>query len=485
MFWGDEIMGSYVLRSGSWHRFLELWRGGVDSSGFWFYAFAKPWEWVFGASALRLRMFSAAGIAVSAALIWSAARRFYSRQVVAIAVALPYLDLTVLRWQLANARCYGMLMASTAFVIYLIVRGAEEAHRRPGVRFLLASFFAYDLLAGSHILGILFALTLLGLQIAVDLRGRRLRPQLYASAAVGIGAILLFSLQNIRSTIALGKPVFWTAKPLYRALYFASDVTSGNLLWLVIFLFTATFLFLRRRASRDVIYLILLAFLLLHTGFVLLSRVSTSIYVDRYLLPFTFALVLFIAELLTQVRETKNIPQWRYYLVLAVLWPLALFWAPGPANFGLPMFDYTDWMLAELPGGLPVVDTDPATFVDVEYYHHGYIGRPFLFPLDDEITRDLGNPGGVSGFHEMDNFARFGIDAPDLQPTGEILGKYSDFVVVVWSDPTTWFRRRIQSSPEYAVTDLGAHNRGVVTLHFWRVHKVSADAAPSTGHSLE
>src|SRR5579875_1471030 len=56
IFWGDEVMGDLVLNAGSWHAFLERWKAGIDSSGFWFYVFAKPWEWIFGRSEVSLRM---------------------------------------------------------------------------------------------------------------------------------------------------------------------------------------------------------------------------------------------------------------------------------------------------------------------------------------------------------------------------------------------------------------------------------------------
>ncbi len=485
MFWGDEVMGSYVLRSGSWHRFLELWHGGIDSSGFWFYVLAKPWEWICGASEISIRMFSAVGIAGSAALIWITARRFYSFLVVATAISLPYLDIACLRWQLSNGRCYGVLMASTALVIYMIVRGSENTYRMPRLPFLVATFLAYSFIAGSHILGVLFAGMLLAVQIAVDVRASSLRPKLYASALAGIVATLSFSWQNIRSTTALGKPVFWTVKPILRALYLGTDLTDSPIKWPILLLFASTFLLLRRRAARDVIYLFLLACVLLHTGFVLISQVSTSIYVDRYLLPLTFGLVFLLAELLTQMREVESISRVRCYFVFVALWVVALSGAPRPTQFYLPIYDYTNAMLADLPTGLPVVNTDVGTFVEVEYYHHGKFGRPYLFPLDDQVTRDLTNPGGVSGFHELDNFARFKIDVPDLQPTAEILGKYPDFLVLTSVAPTSWFRRRIQESGAYSFTDLGPRSYGPMAMHLWKVHRLDPQTSASTGRGRE
>lgn len=471
MFWGDEIMGNYVLHAGSWHRFVELWSAGIDSSGFWFYVFAKPWEWLLGASQMRLRMFSATGVVTSAILIWITARRFFRLPEVAVAVAVPFLNLGVLRWQLANGRCYGVLLAATALVIFLIVKGADEKHQRPSVGFIVSTFLAYDVLAGSHILGMVYAGALLGIQIAIDLRKRTFRPVLYASALVGTVVIVVLSMPNIRSTTALGKPVFWTIKPLLRSYWFATPATEGYVQLTIMVLSLLAFLSLRWRESRSVVYFLLLGFLLLHSAFVFISDKTTSIYVDRYLLPMTFALVLTIAELLMQMREVKDAPMWRYSFVYACVWTIPLLFAPRPRQFSMPYRDYTDALLADLPSGLPVVDTDVGTFVEEEYYHHGHFERPFLFPLDQEVTNDLSNHGGVSGFHEMENFRRYGLDAPDLQSTEDILAAYPTFVVITAADPTSWFHRRVQGSNAFEVTDLGAHNYSSISTHFWLVRR--------------
>jgi hypothetical protein len=78
MFWGDEIMGWLVLKQPDWKSLLHLWDAGIDSSGIWYYVFGRPWIALFGASEISLREYSAAGIAATAAILWIAARRFYS-----------------------------------------------------------------------------------------------------------------------------------------------------------------------------------------------------------------------------------------------------------------------------------------------------------------------------------------------------------------------------------------------------------------------
>ena len=470
MFWGDEMMGVYVLDAGSWAHFLERWRSGIDSSGFWFYVFAKPWEWIFGpATALRLRLFSAAGVATSAGLIWITARRFYSLPIVAVSVSLVFFDINVLRWQLSNGRCYGVFLAATALVLFLLFKGEEEAYRRPSPWFLAGTALAYDILAGAHILGMVYAGALLAIQIALDLRARRLRLSLYAAAIAGIVVIFGFSLGNIRTTTALGKPAFWTTRPSMHDLLLSSDFSSSAVRTVLLVLLALSFFSLRKRPARVPVYIVLFGFVLLDVAFFAISALSTSIYVDRYLVPFAFALILLCAELLTQLREADLLhPRLRAAApVLVALYGVHLF--PPLHSYPFPYPDYTGSLLARLPPGLPVVDTDVASFVEVEFYHHGHIPQPFLFPIDPEVTLDPHNLGGVSGFHEMDNFRRLGLDTPDLQPTSTILSGPTDLLVITGSSTRAWLQRRLLDTGRYDVRDLGPLP-GAFPLHLWQAH---------------
>ena len=479
MFWGDEIMGDLVLNAGSWHAFLERWRAGIDSSGFWFYVFAKPWEWTFGRSEVSLRMFSASGICVAAGLLWAMARRYYSFAVVAAMVAVVFLDINVLRWQLANGRCYGVLMAASALMLFLIFQSQQDTRTTPGIPFLLATVLSYDMLAGSHILGVLYAGALLAMQIGLDLYARRRRLALYAAAAVGIAAIIPFSLANIRSTTALGKPTYWTLRPTHRDLLLNSAFTVSPVRDMLVALFLVTLLYLRRRPTRTPVYLVLFGFLLLDLAFFTISVVGTSIYVDRYLLPFVFALVLLGAELLTQLREADApYPRLRASApLLILLWGLHLMAPVGFYQF--PEKDYTTPLLARLPPGLPVVDTDTGSFVEIEFYHHDHFKQPFFFPLDPGVAADPRNPGGVSGFHEMDNFARLGLDMPDLQPTDAILSRYPELLLITGKSPTAWIRKRLVEEGHYEVTDLGTLPK-LEALHLWRARRTDLPAVSTT-----
>ena len=462
MFWGDEMMGSFVLKQPTWSGLLRWWNAGIDSSGIWFYVLGRPWIALFGASEVSLREFSAVGIAAAVSVFWIAARRFYSVLPVAAATLFFIASSPILRWQLANGRTYGIFMLACAVLLYLIVRGQDEDATRPTPLFLLATFAAYAFLAGSHILGLLYSAAFLGIQIALDLYSRRLRPLLYLSAACATGLVVFFSSVNIKATVALGKPSFWTVRPRFRDLLTSHVLVNHRVFAVLGILILLTALFFQVRRLRMPVYIIFLGFVALYLLFFAISRVSTSIYVDRYLMPFYFAEVFLLCELLTQLHDAKAPwPRLRAGLpFLILLLAVPEFFLPRFQVLWFPFTDYTNDMLAALPPGLPVVDTDPGSFIEVEFYHRGAIGRPWLFPVDWEVALDHANTGGVSGYHELDNFKTFGIYADDILPGADILAHNREFIVLS-TKPDLWLEHRILANPHFTATRIGTFRSSV------------------------
>jgi hypothetical protein len=444
MFWSDEIMGLLVLRQPNWHSLMHLWDAGIDSSGIWFYVLGRPWISLFGASEVSLREFSAFGVAGSLVVLWVTARRYYSVLQVSASIAFVVSASRALNWQLSNGRTYGLFLLANSLVLSLLLAGEEKEHARPSNKFLLATFAAYAFLVGSHILGALYAAGYLGMQIAFDLRSRRFRPWLYLCAICSFGMVLV-SRANLLSTAALGKPTFWTSKPALRNLLSSTIVLDKRVVVTVAGLMLLLLLSIRFQPQRDPVYRVLIGFMSLDVVIFSYSRATTSIYVDRYLLPFSLVAILLLCELFCQLREVDT-----YLPGLRAVAPAVLFLACIPLNFAsrylqtpLPYPDYTTSLLSTLPAGVPVVDTDVGSYVEMEFYHHGSIGRPWFFPLDPEVTLDPSNFGGVSGFHEMDNFKSTGLYADGLVPTDQILNNLHDFVVITHFLPTAWMKRRI------------------------------------------
>ena len=470
MFWSDEIMGWFVVHAPNWHVLLQRWNAGIDSSGIWFYVLGRPWLAVFGATERSLRMFSAAGIAASAAIIWLTARRFYDLIPVASAVTFVYAVLQPLRWQLANGRTYGVFMLACAVVVYLILRGEERDADRPKPIFLVATFAAYCFLTGSHILGSMYAFLFLAVQIAMDVKSKRIRPLLYLAAA-GSFAVYFFSRFNIAATTALGKPSFWTVKPALRQLLTMSILFGHRIAIGIAILFLVGLLHIRLREERLSVYALLLGFAVMDLFVFTFSRFgSTSIYVDRYLLPISFGAILLLGELFTQLRDADaRWPIFRSALPFVFLLAgLVVFFVHRFQPDIYPQPNYTNRLLASLPPGVPIVNTDVGSFVETEFYHHGDGSQRMLFPVDWEVALDRGSFGGVSGFHEMDNFKMQGLYADDILPTPDILHAYAKFVVLTDPIANLWLRRRILSDSSFRASRLPNVPHG---LEAWLVER--------------
>jgi hypothetical protein len=473
MFWGDEIMGALTLGQPTWSGVLKFWHAGIDSSGIWYYVFVRPWVALFGIGELSLRMFSAAGIFLSAAIVWITARRFYSVLPVAASVAFVYTSTAALRWQLSNGRCYGVFMVASALVVYLIFRGEDESNRRPSLLFLLATFAAYTLLAGSHILGALYVFGFLGIQFLVDLAARRFRPTPYVAALCSF-VVVFVSRANLHATAALGKPSFWTVRPALRYLIDFNVVTDPRVHLILFTLLLLAFFSFRLRPQRKPVYVVLLGYLGLNLLMFEISRHATSIYVDRYVMPFAFALILLMCEAFTQLREADlRFPMLRSALPAAVL--LLALWNARHGDTHEPDYPYPNYtaeLLQSLPPGIPVVDTDVASFVELHYYHPDGLGHALLYPTDWPVALDPANTGGVSGPHEMDNFESVGIYADSIRPTSQILAQNRDFLIITahGPSPNLWLARRILSNPNYRVTRLAVFQNDINSFDIWQVH---------------
>lgn len=488
MFWSDEIMGVLVLRQPGWHALLHAWYAGLDSSGLWFYVFAKPWLAIFGCSEVSLREFSATGIAASAIVLWITARRFYSLVPVAASIFFVYAAMMSLRWQLVNGRTYGVLMLASSLVLYLIVRGDQDDQRRPTPLFLLATLGAYALLAGSHILGILYVGMFLAIQLTLDSMRRRPRLLLYLSALLPALAVVLFSLPNLRSTAALGKPTYWTLRPTLAQLLTSSQVFGGRRLGLVIallliLLLLASRLRARPAATRNPVYVVLLGFAAFDLFFFVYSQIATPLYVDRYLVPFALAAVLLISELLAQLQAWLPTAG-RVALVPAVLVGLiGLFeFAHTSGSPGLPLPNYTDAMLRQMPPGIPIVDSDVGSYVETEFYHSGDLQVPFEVPIDWPLSLTPEFHGGVSGLHEMDNFKAAGWYAAGILPSTTILSQNKDFIVVSFPD-NLWLHRRILEDPRFQAVRIGsvpnvAPSQNAGELKSLDIYRVTYETAP-------
>lgn len=483
IFWSDEIMGWLVLRQDTWAHLLRVWWGGIDSSGIFFYLLGRPWLSIFGATEVSLRMFSAFGIAISLVLTWIAARRYFSWRTVAVCVPFIFLVNRPLLWQLANGRTYGVLMTGIALLAYAFLRTDPGEPDSDGVWPTLLVFLGFMLVMGGHILGVIYCTAFFAGFAARDYFFRVFRPRIYLAGLLA-GAILFLSWRNLLATAALGKPSFWTVVPspvnLYYSL-FACSFPGEKALLVVGGAFLASLysrtkqqgrppLFLRSRAS---LYFLLSTFLLLTLIMFAVSRVTTSIFVDRYLLPMVVGDAFLLCELASRLWQSLHLPRLFRIAVIGCAFLIlpALYRRDLRAHDPFPMRDYTAALLKEIPGTDPVVITDPGVFAETVHYRNKE--RKMLTPIDGSIVLDPEfGPGGASGLHEMENWKTYGFYSNQILPTDQILATHRSFVVV--SDPghTLWMRRYILSNPKYSITAIPSFRLfSDMDLQIWQVEE--------------
>lgn len=465
MLWNDEIMGWTTLDQPTWTRVLQVWWSGVDSSGLFFYLFARPWLQVFGWTELSLHLWTATFVSLSLVVAWITARRFASLPVVAFALPFVYLTNRTMVQQLNNGRTYGVLLLGVALISYALL----DTDPLDGPRPVWLTFVSFVLLCGSHTLGVLFVCVFAGGFLLRDLITRVFQWKIYLAALVALLLILPVSWKNIQADIDMGKPTFWTPKPTLAGLFLGFGDLS---LQVFLVLIAALLIFLglyfsqprEQRGplvprSRLSIYCLLAVFPALELTMFGLSLLGKSIFLDRYMLPIALGDAFLLCELITRIAALRPMarPVRQCILAVGVLTVVALFLfdlhRPGP-----PTHNYTEEFLAAVPAGKPIVITDTGRFIEVMHYHSK--DREMISPVDWKIQVDPEfGPGGASFLHEMEDWKKMGIYAENIQPTAQILGTHRSFVMVADKPHTLWFKRYIENNPAYRVTELPGYER--------------------------
>ncbi len=480
MFWSDEVMGWLVLHEKTFPLLLHSWQAGLDSSGIFFYIFGRPWVKAFGDREIALRMFSAAGVAGSCVVLWLCARRFFRIGVVAAVLPVVYLWNPVMVWQLANARSYGLFLCAIALVAYAFA--LTDPDKPTTGRLLVLTFLAHLLLLGSHILGLLYSgVFLMGL-VARDLWFRTFRWKLYLSV-VASWSMLLLSWKNIQATSALGKPSFWTIKPHLHDLglgFTDFDVSLRRICIVLAICVFASYMSLRGAGLRDplvprgkkTLYALIATFAACVLVMFAISRVTTSVYVDRYLLPVLLGAGLALCEMATLLLDWWK-PGKYARIALVIAGAIFAAYAVREAKHMhtiYPEKDYTARLAASIPSGVPAVITNGGVFVEMVHYRNQEVR--LLTPVDWSIALDpMAGPGGVSGAHEMDNWKSIGYYSDQIQPTSQILAENKSFLLMSDDEHTLWFHRYVEANPHFVVSDLGEWPAGFASLHVWLVRR--------------
>ena len=458
MFWSDELMGYLVIREHSFARMIHNWQLGLDSSSLFHMVCGRWWMELFGPTELSLRLFSATGMAASFVVLWKCARRFFSTALVACCVPFVYFLNPIVAWQFSNARMYGGFLLGAALASLAFV---DADPRKPlRLRAYLLTFFAHAFLIASHILGLMYSGIFLAGLIAQDLYLRQFRPKLYLCCIAG-WSVLALTVKNIQGTMALGRPAYWTVRPGWKDLIKGTTVFSRPLLEIIVILgLVALLLSFSRKVGgpadsttpRLSLYFLLASYAAMLIVSFVVSRITTSIFLDRYLMPVILGDALLVCELVQRVAE--NSPQKKWARASAISIALIGFCAIYIARFRHPYFlptrNFTNELVTREPLPLPMVIADIGLFAQMEFYKNDK--RLMLTPVDWSVAADPdAGPGGAAGSREMDNWKSVGYFSDHILPTQDILSRFPRFLLVNEHFHTLWFRRYIMNNPMYTV----------------------------------
>ena len=456
---------------------VTAWRVGADGGGIFFYLLARGWLWLWGASALSFRLFSATGVGVGAALTFLALRRFVRWEIAAPVVALVWWSSDVVLWQVMQARFYGLLLAevAAAFLLFVVV---ERSRIGPGLLLLLGG--CHMLLVGTHPFGAVYSAVLIAAMLVAGVR-RRERWRAAWAAAAGWW-ILLPSLPALRSTAAVGRPHFWTTRPTLPelgAVYSCWSLPVGIALGVggAMVLGRAGW---RRfgagakpedaagatRSGAGPVAMAAGLLLGVPLGVWVGSQGSASIFVDRYMVPVVIPMAMVLGWTVGRLvpeAEAGSARVGRWVLggvgVGLMGWAAMIACVQYPAYARYPGPDDTAELVRALPRGLPIV-VEP-----VDLFHRLVLYRQepalaYVSVLDwKQATGPDSLRGEVTAFHEVENWRKAGYFASSIVDADAFLRRSTPFAVID-VDGLRWFEDRVAGDPAFRTKLLGTVRAG-------------------------
>ena len=450
--WGDEVFSWTELHDPS---FLHLMRavprlggGGMPL----FYLTAWPWAHLFGLSDVALRLYSSMGVCGAFLVLFAALRRRFRPGAALLGTAFGFCASLLVLDQNSEARGYGLYLLLAALAVAQVLKVAET-NRPSGRELFLLALTQAGLVLG-HTLGLLYGGLLLLALVAGDLRQRRFRIIVYLACMAGWLALIPW-IPAIEASAAVGRPHSWIAMPTF------ADLISSLSLWLLTGLYwqiphlpalvllagwvcatalivTLILIALRALPSASPGHqAIVFAGLALIAGpilFFVVSRAGTPIFVPRYLLPSALGVCLLAACAVERLTLGKGTVLGLNAFVLVL--PIATALLAHPQALDVDRVD-------QLAAGRTVVCDSLKDFLVMTRYTN----RPETprYPLDAEAASTV--PGADTDVRLMRNYRREGYFADHL-PQPEELAREHSFLVLDNRD-ASWFRKRIESDPEY------------------------------------
>lgn len=456
--WADEVFTRTEISDPSLIHLLRalprLGGGGMPL----FSLTAWPWAHVFGLSDCVLRLYSSAGICGAFLVLVAALRRQFTMRASFLGVAFGIFACMPLMEQNAEARAYGLylLLCALAIAQWLRIAQTERSSRRELALLLLTQ----AALVLGHVLALVYAGLMLAALVAADVWQRRFRLRVYLCCAAGWLALAPW-IPAIRASMAVGKPRGWILAPnlgdlvmgaslwLFSGIYYplAKGHSAGLVIgWAMAIFCVAALLWagirrLRSAPQQRPVFLLGIALTLAPLLFFLVSRLSTPIFVARYMVPSALGVALLAVGWAERSRAVAG----KTGTVLAaaiVLLPVLTAALAKPLFLNVAEID-------RIAAGRPVICQGVRDFTVMERYsaHPASV----QYPLDWAAA--VSGPGiEIGGYHLLQNYRQEGYLTANVRDGAEILRQPS--FLLLDDGNAHWFSAAIEHNPQWTWTVL-------------------------------
>ena len=506
IFWNDELYSWFLLADPSFKHMWDAFSDQINNTPPLYFLIGWPWAQLFGHSTLSLRLFSAIGICMALVLVWVILRRFYPFWPVAIGLALFFGTSQLILEQNAEARMYGLYLATAALTLF----GYDRLCRKqdPGKNLLLLNFLAHAALINTHLHGTFYSGALLLSLIAYDFFFLKLRLKVYFTI-IGSWFTFLFYLPAFFVQIGVSKPRGWIPEPIpddLMNLYFYRDNFFNPSTLLLLFLITAfgyilikgpqNYTIFNREKPKGQKHLLLaaLAWVAVPLGVYLLSKLMQPIFWNRYFLPTGLGIVILIVHNTHPIIATIGIQgaitsksffsrKWPtgYLLSRLILFLFIL------AIICIPLIRSISYKeIPRLAGSSHLLKTYPDLPVVCQFSHYFWENlfndaqpERYFYILDEEDA--MGGKSGMFGPQEFKHMTAILRNYPEqlrdqVVGSGTFLNRFDRFIIMdypvydkacpekvkgldqakLWEDVhcPQWLENKILNNPTYRISEI-------------------------------
>jgi hypothetical protein len=466
-FWTDELTCVYLIQDHSLVHMMHALAGGADDVPPLYYLSAWTWARVAGVSHLSLRLHSWLWICIAFALTWAVLRRRYGYWPASAGCAAAFCLSRLVIYHNSETRFYAIFLGVVAFGVWVFDRVHESDRLRFGQMALIA--IAHAGMIYVHVFGVLYSGCILLAWIMADAWERRWRPSVYASVMIGWLTFLPW-LPIFRRQTLIFQHSSWIPIPTVTDLLeaFAHKV---NLPLALIFIIGFVLLNQRQRTTRTLqsqtsaqkaLFVLSVIFIVLPPlALWICSRVSRSVFWDRYMIASTIGWAIILSFLCEQLGlGATEVGEPRTESVSAVrserrqfspCWLLGLFLA-------FPLFHALMHPRIERPNaerlpaslqGLPIALQTPHAFLPRMYYLG--TNNNYYYVLDWEASMDPHSKPGATVYDvTVDGIQRF-YPLPHVVNTPDFLAQHPRFLYFD-QHQSAWFDLRVRQSGRYKLT---------------------------------